>query len=182
MDSVLSLWQSAGLFDAICIAVLLLSIALGMVRGLVAELASVLSWVAAFLAARWAAPAVKIWFGASELMRGWSEQAQYVLAFALVFVLVLLLISLLTGALRRSLQGLGLGAVDGVLGAGFGALRAVVLLWLLTVAVWSTPLHQGSWWTQSPAAGWLTASLQQVSPLLPNEIRGWLPPALDAKA
>lgn len=143
MDSVLSLWQSAGLFDAICIAVLLLSIALGMVRGLVAELASVLSWVAAFLAARWAAPAVKIWFGASELMRGWSEQAQYVLAFALVFVLVLLLISLLTGAIRRSLQGLGLGAVDGVLGAGFGALRAVVLLWLLTVAVWSTPLHQG---------------------------------------
>ena len=34
MDSVLSLWQSAGLFDAICIAVLLLSIALVLlVRG-----------------------------------------------------------------------------------------------------------------------------------------------------
>ena len=182
MDSVLSLWQSAGLFDAICIAVLLLSIALGMVRGLVAELASVLSWVAAFLAARWAAPAVKIWFGASELMRGWSEQAQYVLAFALVFVLVLLLISLLTGAMRRSLQGLRLGAVDGVLGAGFGAMRAVVLLWLLTVAVWSTPLHLGQWWTHSPAAAWLTTSLQQVTPLLPTAVRGWLPPALNARA
>ena len=167
-ESVLGLWQSAGLFDAICIAVLLLSIVLGMVRGFVAELASLLAWVAAFFAARWAAPAVQIWFSASEFMRGWSAQAQYVLAFALVFVLVLLLISL--------------GAVDGFLGAGFGALRAMVLLWLLTVAVWSTPLHQGSWWVQSPAAGWLTASLQQLTPMLPVEVRSWLPPALGTKA
>ncbi|MEZ7829208.1 MAG: CvpA family protein [Brachymonas denitrificans] len=181
-ESVLGLWQSAGLFDAICIAVLLLSIVLGMVRGFVAELASLLAWVAAFFAARWAAPAVQIWFSASEFMRGWSAQAQYVLAFALVFVLVLLLISLVSGALRRSLQGLGLGAVDGFLGAGFGALRAMVLLWLLTVAVWSTPLHQGSWWVQSPAAGWLTASLQQLTPMLPVEVRSWLPPALGTKA
>jgi membrane protein required for colicin V production len=153
-----------------------------MVRGFVAELASLLAWVAAFFAARWAAPAVQIWFSASEFMRGWSAQAQYVLAFALVFVLVLLLISLVSGALRRSLQGLGLGAVDGFLGAGFGALRAMVLLWLLTVAVWSTPLHQGSWWVQSPAAGWLTASLQQLTPMLPVEVRSWLPPALGTKA
>ena len=182
MQSVLGLWQSAGWFDALCMAWLLLSVALGMVRGLVSELASLLAWVAAFLAARWAAPAVQIWFAGAQWMQGWSVQAHYVLAFALVFVLVLLLVSLLTGALRRSMQGLGLGGVDGVLGMGFGALRGVVLLWLLTVAVWSTPLHLGQWWTHSPAAAWLTSSLQQVTPLLPTAVRGWLPPALNASA
>lgn len=176
------LWQSAGLWDAVCLAVLLFSLLIGGLRGFVAEMASLLAWVLAFVAARWAAPAVQKWLAATEWMRAWSEQALYLSAFVLSFVVVLLLVSVLTGALRRGMQGLGLGAVDRVLGLAFGTLRALVLLWAATALIWSTPLHQWQWWQQSPAAAWLTTSLRQVAPVLPDAVRRWLPSAIEMKA
>ena len=179
-----AIFQQWGTLDTFCLVVLLLSMLLGWWRGMVRELGSLLSWLAAFLLARWAAPMVVPWLPSS-----WPWMADPVFArwtaMLLVFVLALLLIGLFTSGSRNLLRGIGLGGVDQLLGAGFGVVRALVLLWAMTAVVWMTPMHQTTWWKNSVSASMLTETLQSLSPWLPSPMRPWLPagqgPALSAQ-
>lgn len=176
--NVLDAWHAAGLWDALCLAVLLLSVAGGLMRGLVSELAALLAWAGALVFAYWAAPAVVQWLGAVQMVQTWGAQARYLAAFVLAFVVAMVVLGMLAGALRRSLAALGLGTIDSLLGGVFGVARALLLLWIATVVITSTPLQHGMWWRESPTAGWLVQTLRTVAPSLPAGVQHWLPQTL----
>lgn len=157
--------------DWVILGVLAFSLLLGALRGLVYEVLSVLSWIAAFVAAQWLAPAVGAWLpmGAS------SEPLRYAAGFALVFIAVVFAGGLFAWGMRKLVEAVGLRPVDRVLGAAFGAARAMVLLLAAAVVVNMTPLRSQPWWTESMGAGAATAALKGLKPVLPELFGQYLP-------
>lgn len=169
-----------GLFDMACLGLVLLSGLIGAWRGLFFEVLALLAWAGAFFAAQWGSVLLDAFWPWQWL--GDSAQARYLLSFALVFVCALLLLGLCASAARSSIQKTGLRPFDRVLGMGFGLLRALILLWAVTVLIWLTPLHQQAWWRTSWCAPWLHHSLRAVSPLMPPKWQKGLPPGLRSQS
>lgn len=170
------------LFDMACLGVVLLSGLLGAWRGLFFEVLALLAWVGAFFAAQWGSVLLNTFWPWQWLADANSAQLRYLLSFVLVFVCALLLLGLCASAVRAGMKKTGLRPFDRVLGMGFGLLRAVVLLWAVTVLIWLTPLHQQTWWRTSWCAPWLHHSLRAISPLMPPKWQKGLPPGLRSHA
>jgi membrane protein required for colicin V production len=157
--------------DFALVAVLAISIAVGLWRGLVFEVLSLLGWVAAFIAAQMAvlsvAPFVPIGVPGSALNHG--------AAFLAAFVLALLLWTLGAWLIRLALHATPLQPVDRLLGGLFGLARGGVLLLAVTTVVLLTPANRSSAWQQSLGAAWLSALLYGLKPALPDPIARHLP-------
>lgn len=162
-----------GWVDLVLVAVLLLSVLVGVLRGFVFELLSLLGWVAAWFAAQWFAPQVAVWLPVGAPGSALNLGA----AFALTFIAALILWTLAARLIRLLLHATPLSLVDRLLGALFGALRGLVLLLALAVVVGLTPLAKSSAWQQSRGAHWLSAALHVLMPLLPAQLSRHLPSA-----
>ena len=153
------------------LAVLAVSVIVGLVRGLVYECLSLAGWVVAWFAAQWTAPqlAARVPLGApgSALNLG--------VAFAITFVLAILVWSLLAKLIRMMIHATPLSLPDRVLGAGFGLLRGGVLLLAVTTVVALTPAAQSRPWLDSRAAQGLQQALRALKPLLPEPAARLLP-------
>lgn len=157
--------------DWILLALLGVSILLGMWRGLVREVISLAGWIAGFwLAQEWAPQA-----GAWLPLQGASEMLRYLAGFISVFLAVLVLSVLLGWMVSKLVSAVGLGLLDRLLGGVFGGLRGVVLLLTLAVVVSLTPMQTASWWTGSPVANALVHGLQWLKPVLPANFGKYLP-------
>ena len=160
-----------GWVDWALLAVLVLSVAVGLWRGLVFEVLSLLGWIAAYIAAQVLAPVL-----APMLPVGKEGSAlNHAAAFALVFVVALVLWALLSRLLRALIHATPLQVVDRVLGGGFGLLRGAVLLLAVATVVVLTPAQRSSAWQRSQGAAWLTALLNGLKPVLPDAIAQRLP-------
>lgn len=157
--------------DWVLLAVLALSLAVGLWRGLVREVLALMGWVAAFYLAQLEAPRMAQWLP----MSGSSATLRYVAGFVVVFVAVLVLSTVLAWLIRRFLSVVGLGVLDRLLGGVFGLLRGGVILLVLTVVVSMTPLVHTPTWTQSWVTPWLANGLHHLKPLLPTEFGKFLP-------
>lgn len=157
--------------DWIFVAVLCISLVVGLWRGLVYEILSVLNWIAAFVLAQWFAPTAAQWLP----LTGATEVVRYAVGFVLVFVLSLFAGGLLAFVIRKLVAAVGLRPVDRVLGGAFGLVRGVVILLVLTVVVGMTPLVKGGWWQESTGAQVSTVVLQGLKPVLPEEFGKYLP-------
>ena len=156
--------------DWILAAVLVFSLLLGAWRGLVYEVLSVLGWAASFYAAQWFAPQVVTLLA----WRSASEPVQYAAAFVLVFIAALFVAGLLAAVLKKLVDAMGLRPVDRTLGAAFGVLRGMILLLAATVVINMTALKSSAWWQESQGAGALTATLENLKPLLPEQFSSYL--------
>jgi membrane protein required for colicin V production len=160
-----------GLTDWILLAVLLLSVLLGLWRGLVYEVFSVAGWVMAFVLGQ--AYAVD---AARRLpLAGLAEPVQLAIGFALVFVLVAFAGGFVAWLVRKMVVSVGLRPVDRVLGGAFGMARGLVMLLGLAVVVSMTQWQQEAWWRDSAGAGALSQTLQQIKPLLPPSLGRYMP-------
>lgn len=157
--------------DWIALGVMLASMLVGAWRGLVVEVLSLVSWLAAFVLAQWFAPDA----AAMLPMAGAGEQVRYAAGFVLVFVATLFAGALIGFALSKLLSAVGLGAINRLLGALFGALRGVVLILAATVVIGMTPWKSAPAWQASVAGHWATAALVTLKPLLPQEFGKYLP-------
>jgi membrane protein required for colicin V production len=157
--------------DIALIAVLAISIAIGLWRGLVFEVLSLLGWVAAFIAAQVFAPTlapfVPIGVPGSALNFG--------IAFLGAFVLALVVWALGARLIRLLVHATPLQPVDRVLGGLFGLARGAVLLLAVTTVVLLTPAHRSNAWQHSQGAAWLSALLHGLKPALPDPISKHLP-------
>lgn len=151
--------------DWFLLAVLLLSMVLGAWRGLVYELLSVLGWVASFFVAQWAAPQV----AALLPLQSASEPVRYAAAFVLVFVAAVFAAGLLAFLLKKLVHAIGLRPVDRTLGVVFGLVRGLILLLAATVVIDMTALRASAWWRESQGAFVLTATLNGLKPMLPEQ-------------
>ena len=153
------------------LAVLAVSVIVGLVRGLVFELLSLLGWIAAYFAAHWAAPLL----GPQLPIGNPGSGLNYGAAFAMVFVLTLIVWSLAAGLVRRLLHATPLSLIDRLLGAGFGFARGVILLLVVATLVGLTPLNKHPAWARSVGRPWLEGVLRGLKPVLPVEVVRLLP-------
>ena len=151
--------------DWTLLAVLLLSVAVGLVRGFVFECLSLAGWVAAWFAAQWGAPVLAPYL--PQLSTGSAGSAlNQGLAFVLVFVAALIVWSLLARLIRMLIHATPLSLPDRLLGAVFGLLRGGVLLLVVATVVALTPASQSQGWRASHGAHWLGVALASLKPLL----------------
>jgi membrane protein required for colicin V production len=157
--------------DWVALAVLLLSLVIGLWRGLVYELISLAAWVAAFVLAQW--------FGADVAkllpMAGAGESLRYAAGFVLTFVVALFVGGLFALLVKKLVTVVGLAPFDRVLGAFFGVVRGLVILLAITAVVALTPLKSALWWQESKAANLLTGVLKGLKPVLPAGFGKLLP-------
>lgn len=154
------------------LAVLAVSVLLGLFRGLVYEVLSVLNWLAAFLLAQWLAPQAAEWMPFSAAV---GEAIRYAAGFVAVFIGALVVGGLLAWLTKKLVEAVGLAPVDRALGGLFGLVRGTVAVLALAVVVHLTGLKDGAWWTESMTAGVATAALRGLKPVVPERFGAYLP-------
>lgn len=157
--------------DWALLAVLLLSVVIGLWRGLVFEVLSLAGWLAAYIAAQLLTPTVAAWVPIGQPGGGLNHAA----AFAATFIAALLVWALAARLVRALIHATPLQAVDRVLGAVFGLLRGAVLLLALATVISLTPAVRSPAWQHSHGAVWLGAVLQGLKPVLPGAVAQHLP-------
>jgi membrane protein required for colicin V production len=148
------------------LAVLAVSVIVGLVRGFVFECLSLAGWVVAWFAAQWATP----WVAGDLPVFSAGSPVRLGLAFVLAFVVALVVWGLLAKFIRMALHATPLSLPDRLLGAAFGWLRGVVLLLAVATVVALTPASQSQAWHASQGARWLGTALAHLKPLLPEPV------------
>lgn len=153
------------------LAVLVLSVGVGLWRGLVFELMSLAGWLVAWIGAQVLAPELGRWLPVAEPGSAANMLAAYVVA----FFAILIVWTLLARLLRLLVHATPLSLPDRLLGGGFGLLRGGVLLLALATVLALTPAAQSLPWRQSEGARWLGVVLHGIKPLLPEAMAQHLP-------
>jgi membrane protein required for colicin V production len=152
-------------FDYAVLAVIAASGLLGFWRGLVSEILALAAWVVAVLASRAEAAEVAGWLTGQIAEPGIRLAVAYVLVFVgvlLVFAIARMLVSLM-------LKAAGLGLLDRLLGAAFGALRGILAAWMAVLVAGMTPLPRTEWWRDAVLAPPLETAVIAAKPWLPAE-------------
>lgn len=157
--------------DWILLAVLGLSLLLGMWRGIVHEVLSLVGWVAAFYVSQMYAPLAAAWLP----MEGSSQMLRYAAGFVVVFIAVLVATVLVSWLVKKLVSAVGLGPLDRLLGSLFGLLRGVVILLAVTLLVGMTPMRETEAWKQAQGSQWLQQFLHVLKPVLPADFGKYLP-------
>ncbi|PQA84462.1 colicin V synthesis protein [Limnohabitans sp. TS-CS-82] len=163
--------QTLSAVDWILLAVLGLSLLLGLWRGIVQEVLSLVGWVAAFYVSQMYAPMAAAWLP----MEGSSQMLRYAAGFVVVFVAVLVATVLVSWVVKKLISAVGLGPLDRLLGSLFGLMRGVVILLAVTVFVGMTPMRETEAWKQAQGAQWLQQFLHVLKPVLPADFGKYLP-------
>ena len=163
--------QTLSAVDWILLAVLGLSLLLGLWRGIVQEVLSLVGWVAAFYVSQLYAPLAAAWLP----MEGSSQILRYAAGFVVVFIAVLVATALVSWVVKKLVSAVGLGPLDRLLGSVFGLMRGVVILLAVTVFVGMTPMRETEGWKQAQGAQWLQQFLHVLKPVLPADFGKYLP-------
>ncbi len=131
--------------DILLVLVLLASTIMGLLRGFVREAASLVFWVVAIWAAWKFGPLVEPHLGG--LLAG-PKVAPWVGRLC-VLILVLLIGWIVGMLLGYFTDGLGLGAMDKMLGLLFGLVRGALLVGLLIIGGELLHLNHEEWWNRS---------------------------------
>lgn len=160
-----------GIVDWVMLATLLVSVLLGLWRGLILEVAMLVGWVVAYFVAQWFAPQVAPHLPIGEPGSAANRAAGY----AVVFVLSLIVWGLGARLVRLLVHATPLSVIDRIGGGAFGVLRGAVLLIAVATLVNLTTAAQSPLWQSSTGARWTTATVSFLKPLLPPDLRQWLP-------
>jgi membrane protein required for colicin V production len=163
--------QMLSAVDWILLAVLGLSLLLGLWRGIVQEVLSLAGWVAAFYVSQIYAPMAAAWLP----MEGSSQMLRYAAGFVVVFIAVLVATVLVSWVIKKLISAVGLGPLDRLLGSLFGLMRGVVILLAVTVLVGMTPMRETEGWREAQGAQWLQQFLHVLKPVLPADFGKYLP-------
>jgi membrane protein required for colicin V production len=157
--------------DLAMLAVLAISMVVGLVRGLVFEVLSLVGWLVAYLVARWfgADLAVHIPVGKP------GSAVNHAVGFVVLFIAALLLWAIASRLLRFLIHASPLSTPDRALGACFGLLRGLVILLVAATVITVTPLAKSHPWRASHGAQWLHAALDGLRPLLPSQLSTYMP-------
>jgi membrane protein required for colicin V production len=152
------------LFDWVALAVLLISVGLGLWRGLIYEMLSLAGWVAAFLVAQHWASELAAWMPVAQT----NPSVRHAVAFVLLFVGAAFVAGWLAWAARKLVAVVGLRPVDRTLGLVFGLARGLVLLLAVAVVVSLMGLGTQPWWRDSFSAPMLETLLRGMAPVFPD--------------
>ncbi|MDI5883206.1 CvpA family protein [Cobetia amphilecti] len=151
--------------DWLCLGLIGISVLLGLMRGLLSEALGLAGWLAALVAARQFGAEVG---GLLEEMIV-SPGIRTAVGFVLVVIASVLLWGLMLRLLERLIHAVGMGGFNRLLGGVFGALRAAVILVLITAVVGLTPLRDSADWQ----AAQLRPTLEQLRDWSLARYREW---------
>lgn len=147
--------------DYCILAVLALSVLIGLWRGLISEVMALACWAAAFWVAWMFGDKLAALFSSIEV-----PSVRLLLGYGLCFLGVLVAGALVAFVLRKLVAGSGLSGTDRLLGMMFGLARGVLLILLAVLLLGFTPFPRDPWWQQSRllpgfqnGAEWLAAKL-----------------------
>ena len=152
------------LFDYFVIAIVGISMLLGLMRGAVKEVFSLVSWILAFIVAK---------TYSVELIR-WMESVvsnpslRLLTAFIILFVATLIILGVISYLLSTLLKKIGLGSLDRGLGTVIGFVRGVVIMLVLVILGGLTSLPQQNDWRHALTSGWFEMLARSVKPWLPD--------------
>jgi membrane protein required for colicin V production len=131
--------------DYVILLLSLVSVVVGVWRGFTTEALSLVTLLAA-IALAWTfagllEPSLGSWASAVEV-RLWTARV-------IIFVAVLVVGGLVSWLARKLIRHTGLSGLDRTLGAGFGLLRAAVLLGLVVIVLQFAELDQEAWWQEA---------------------------------
>lgn len=130
------------------IGILVISIIISIFRGLTKEVLSLLIWVVAF----WLA------YHYVDLGAGYLEpyielpSARHLISFVGILIASLMIGGLINFIITKLIKSTGLSVTDRFLGMFFGALRALVIIVVITFFIKATPLSEDPWWQESKLA------------------------------
>ncbi len=153
-------------FDYAVLAVIAASALLGLWRGVVSEILALAAWVAGFLAARaWAESLGRHLAGLVA-----EPALRYALGFVLVMAGVLVVFALGRLLMKLLLRAVGLGLLDRLLGAGFGVVRGLLIVFVAVLLAGMTALPKAVWWREAELAPPVETAAIAVRPWLPTEM------------
>lgn len=158
--------------DYIILAVLGLSILIGLWRGLISEVLALAVWVAAFWVAWTFGPQVSAYFEHSIEL----PSARLIVGYGLCFLAVLILGALLRFVVGRLVESTGLSGTDRLLGMVFGFARGVLLVTLLVFLLGFTAFTRDPWWQQSVLLPQFQGMAAWLGEKLPENVRRYLQP------
>jgi membrane protein required for colicin V production len=88
-------------------------------------------------------------------------------AYVSIFVGVLLLFAIARMLISLMLKAVGLGLLDRLLGAAFGVMRGVLVVWVAVLVAGMTPLPKADWWRDAILAPPLETAVIAAKPWLP---------------
>lgn len=155
-------------FDITALAIVGVSILLGVMRGLVKEVMALMSWVLAFVAARQFAAS------AATFLPQTVQPAELRLAigFALLLLASLVVLWIVSLLLTEVIQALGLTSVNRSAGALFGLLRGLLIVVVTVMVGGLTALPESPGWRNA----WLSPPLVEIA----LAARAWLPESVKA--
>ena len=141
--------------DYAILAVIVLSLLVGVCRGFIKEVFSLAVWAAAFLVAwNFAGDVAGLMVDAVAL-----PSARTAMGFAGLFIAVLLVGGLANYLLGKLVESTGLSGTDRLLGGVFGAARGLVLVVAVLLVSGFTPIPADPWWKESQ-------TIQRMMPLV----------------
>ena len=154
------------LFDYAVLMVVAVSMLIGVWRGVVSELLALLAWVVAFFVAREYSAQLAL------LVVQWIAEPGLRMAavYAGLFVAVLLGFAVLRLLASMILSAVGLGLVDRLLGAGFGALRGIGVVLFGVMLAGVTPLPASAAWRDAMFAPPLETVVVAGKRWMPTEL------------
>jgi membrane protein required for colicin V production len=160
--------------DYIILAVLGLSVLIGLWRGLISEVLALAVWAAAFWVAWTFGPAVSAHFEHTISL----PSARVIVGYGICFVAVLILGALVRLAIARLVESTGLSGTDRLLGMLFGLARGVLLVTLLVFLLGFTAFTRDPWWRDSQLLPQFQGMAAWLGQHVPDDVRRHLhPPA-----
>jgi membrane protein required for colicin V production len=157
--------------DWVFIALLGLSVVLGLWRGVIWEVMSIGGWFVAGFAALYGSN----YLSPHLVMTGLSDSLRYGLAFLLIVITCLIIWSMLTSVIKNAVGAIGLGALDRLLGGLFGFARGALILVFVTTLVSYTPVGTAEFWQTSSAVKLCKHAAHIIKPHLPASAAGFIP-------
>jgi membrane protein required for colicin V production len=159
--------------DYTILAVLALSVLMGLVRGFVGEVLALGCWVLAFWLAWTFGPALARHFSGSISV----PSVRVILGYAICFVAVLLAGAIVGFLMRKLVSGSGLSGSDRLLGMAFGLVRGFALLTLVVFIMGFTPFQRDPWWRESRLLPGFEGGAHWLGERLPADVAHYLEPA-----
>lgn len=156
--------------DYTILAVLALSVLMGLWRGFIGEVMALVCWVFAFWVAWMLGPALAERFSGSIS----TPSVRVLLAYALCFVAVLIAGAIVTFLVRKLVEGSGLSGSDRLLGMAFGLARGLALVTLVVLLMEFTPFRRDPWWNESRLMPNFEIGARWLGDRLPAEVAQYL--------
>lgn len=156
--------------DYAILALLGLSVLVGLWRGFLAEVLALATWVAAFWLAWLGAPRLAQYLPADVA----APSLRLLIAGGACFLVVVLLGGLLGFFLRKLVAGSGLSGTDRLLGLVFGLARGLALVVLAVLLLGFTPFPRDPWWQESRLLPSFVAGADWLNGRLPATLAGHL--------